>query len=81
MGFSHREFASIIEVGVVCNNASIVADTVVGQPTEGALVVLAQRPVWTAAVNTTSGFVKFRSRRSPSGCPCSVIRMVSWYSS
>ncbi|VDO75211.1 unnamed protein product [Heligmosomoides polygyrus] len=43
MGFSHREFASIIEVGVVCNNASIVADTVVGQPTEGALVVLAQK--------------------------------------
>ncbi|PIO63275.1 e1-E2 ATPase, partial [Teladorsagia circumcincta] len=42
-GFSHREFASIIEVGVVCNNASIVADTVLGQPTEGALVVLAQK--------------------------------------
>uniref|UniRef100_A0A0K0CYN6 P-type Ca(2+) transporter n=1 Tax=Angiostrongylus cantonensis TaxID=6313 RepID=A0A0K0CYN6_ANGCA len=43
MGYSHQEFASIIEVGVVCNNAMIVADTVVGQPTEGALVVLAQK--------------------------------------
>ncbi|VDM58041.1 unnamed protein product [Angiostrongylus costaricensis] len=43
MGYSHQEFASIIEVGVVCNNAKIVADTVVGQPTEGALVVLAQK--------------------------------------
>ncbi|KHJ94113.1 calcium-transporting P-type ATPase, PMR1-type [Oesophagostomum dentatum] len=43
MGYSHREFASIIEVGVVCNNATIVAETVVGQPTEGALVVLAQK--------------------------------------
>ncbi|VDO42242.1 unnamed protein product [Haemonchus placei] len=42
-GFSHREFASIIEVGVVCNNAAIVADSVLGQPTEGALVVLAQK--------------------------------------
>ncbi|CAJ0592843.1 unnamed protein product [Cylicocyclus nassatus] len=43
MGYSHREFASIIEVGVVCNNAAIVADSVIGQPTEGALVVLAQK--------------------------------------
>ncbi|KIH58931.1 e1-E2 ATPase [Ancylostoma duodenale] len=31
------------EVGVVCNNATIVADSVIGQPTEGALVVLAQK--------------------------------------
>ncbi|KJH45740.1 calcium-transporting P-type ATPase, PMR1-type [Dictyocaulus viviparus] len=43
MGYSHHEFASIIEVGVLCNNATIVADSVVGQPTEGALVVLAQK--------------------------------------
>ncbi|WKX91337.1 hypothetical protein Q1695_009853 [Nippostrongylus brasiliensis] len=43
MGFSHREFASIIEVGVVCNNANVVAESVIGQPTEGALVVLAQK--------------------------------------
>ncbi|VDL79820.1 unnamed protein product [Nippostrongylus brasiliensis] len=31
------------EVGVVCNNANVVAESVIGQPTEGALVVLAQK--------------------------------------
>ncbi|CAJ0576117.1 unnamed protein product, partial [Mesorhabditis spiculigera] len=42
-GWSHPEFASIIEAGAVCNNAAIVGESVVGQPTEGALVVLAKK--------------------------------------
>uniref|UniRef100_A0A8R1E2V4 P-type Ca(2+) transporter n=2 Tax=Caenorhabditis japonica TaxID=281687 RepID=A0A8R1E2V4_CAEJA len=41
--FSHPEFARIIEAGVVCNNATIEADKLIGQPTEGAIVVLAKK--------------------------------------
>ncbi|CAD6184355.1 unnamed protein product [Caenorhabditis auriculariae] len=41
--FSHPEFSVIIEAGVVCNNASVEGDKVIGQPTEGALVVLAKK--------------------------------------
>lgn len=41
--WSHPEFARIIEAGVVCNNASIEADKLIGQPTEGAIVVLAKK--------------------------------------
>ncbi|VDL81612.1 unnamed protein product [Nippostrongylus brasiliensis] len=35
--------AVVKKVGVVCNNANVVAESVIGQPTEGALVVLAQK--------------------------------------
>ncbi|CAI5439101.1 unnamed protein product [Caenorhabditis angaria] len=42
--FSHPEFARIIEAGLVCNNANIIeGDKLVGQPTEGAIVVLARK--------------------------------------
>lgn len=41
--WSHPEFARIIEAGIVCNNASIEADKLIGQPTEGAIVVLAKK--------------------------------------
>lgn len=41
--WSHPEFARIIEAGIVCNNATIEADKLIGQPTEGAIVVLAKK--------------------------------------
>ncbi|PIC54296.1 hypothetical protein B9Z55_003602 [Caenorhabditis nigoni] len=41
--WSHPEFARIIEAGIVCNNASIEQDKLIGQPTEGAIVVLAKK--------------------------------------
>lgn len=41
--FSHPEFARIIEAGIVCNNAAIESDKLIGQPTEGAIVVLAKK--------------------------------------
>ncbi|CAB3407703.1 unnamed protein product [Caenorhabditis bovis] len=41
--FSHPEFARIIEAGIVCNNAKIEGDKLIGQPTEGAIVVLAKK--------------------------------------
>ena len=33
----------VLQVGVVCNNAQIVEGTLIGQPTEGALVVCAMK--------------------------------------
>ncbi|CAJ0954960.1 unnamed protein product, partial [Mesorhabditis belari] len=42
-GWSHPEISAIIEAGAVCNNAAIVGESVIGQPTEGALVVLAKK--------------------------------------
>ncbi|CAB05000.2 Calcium-transporting ATPase [Caenorhabditis elegans] len=41
--WTHPEFARIIEAGLVCNNATIEADKLIGQPTEGAIVVLAKK--------------------------------------
>ncbi|GMR54075.1 hypothetical protein PMAYCL1PPCAC_24270 [Pristionchus mayeri] len=43
IGHSHPPIAQIIEVGCVCNNAKVNGETVVGQPTEGALVVLGRK--------------------------------------
>ncbi|CAI4225230.1 unnamed protein product [Auanema sp. JU1783] len=43
MGYNFQEIASIIEVGSVCNNSRLIGETVIGQPTEGALVVLAKK--------------------------------------
>lgn len=40
-GHSHPSISRIIEIGCVCNNAQIINGTVLGQPTEGALMVLA----------------------------------------
>lgn len=40
-GYSHPSIATVIELGFLCNNAQITHGTVVGQPTEGALMVLA----------------------------------------
>jgi Ca2+-transporting ATPase len=42
-GFSHPSFARMIEIGCVCNNAQLIHSTVLGQPTEGALIVLATK--------------------------------------
>ncbi|UMM15000.1 hypothetical protein L5515_002600 [Caenorhabditis briggsae] len=41
--WTHPEFARIIEAGIVCNNALIEQDKLIGQPTEGAIVVLAKK--------------------------------------
>ncbi|KAH7727794.1 hypothetical protein AAVH_04838 [Aphelenchoides avenae] len=40
-GHSHPSISRVVEVGCVCNNAQITNGTVLGQPTEGALMVLA----------------------------------------
>ncbi|CAD5210533.1 unnamed protein product [Bursaphelenchus xylophilus] len=42
-GHSHTSLSRLIEVGCVCNNAQIINGTVLGQPTEGALVVLSMK--------------------------------------
>ena len=40
-GNSHPALSRVIQIGCVCNNAQIINGTVLGQPTEGALMVLA----------------------------------------
>uniref|UniRef100_A0A915DEQ0 Calcium-transporting ATPase n=1 Tax=Ditylenchus dipsaci TaxID=166011 RepID=A0A915DEQ0_9BILA len=40
-GNSHPSLSRVIQIGCVCNNAQIINGTVLGQPTEGALMVLA----------------------------------------
>lgn len=42
-GFSHPSFSRMIEIGCVCNNSQLIHNTVLGQPTEGALMVLATK--------------------------------------
>lgn len=39
-GYSHPSLSRMIEIGCVCNNAQLIHGTVLGQPTEGALIVL-----------------------------------------
>lgn len=41
IGHSHPSLTRIIEIGCVCNNVEILNGTIIGQPTEGALMVLA----------------------------------------
>ncbi|KHJ44387.1 calcium-transporting P-type ATPase, PMR1-type [Trichuris suis] len=43
IGFSHPSISKMIEIGVVCNNSDVVDGNLRGQPTEGALVVLAKK--------------------------------------
>lgn len=40
---SHPSISKVIEIGVVCNNAQIINGTLIGQPTEGALVACAEK--------------------------------------
>uniref|UniRef100_A0A0N4ZTY8 Calcium-transporting ATPase n=1 Tax=Parastrongyloides trichosuri TaxID=131310 RepID=A0A0N4ZTY8_PARTI len=42
-GYSHPSISKVIEIGTVCNNAIIMNNQVLGQPTEGALMVLAMK--------------------------------------
>ncbi|XP_078275837.1 calcium-transporting ATPase type 2C member 1 isoform X2 [Rhinoraja longicauda] len=42
-GFSKSSICKIVEVGCVCNDAVIRIDTLMGQPTEGALIALAMK--------------------------------------
>uniref|UniRef100_A0A914LZI5 Calcium-transporting ATPase n=1 Tax=Meloidogyne incognita TaxID=6306 RepID=A0A914LZI5_MELIC len=39
----HPSIACVIEIGCICNNAQLANGTVIGQPTEGALMVLAMK--------------------------------------
>uniref|UniRef100_A0A914X336 Calcium-transporting ATPase n=1 Tax=Plectus sambesii TaxID=2011161 RepID=A0A914X336_9BILA len=44
MGYSHLSISRVIEIGCVCNNSSISENgTLLGQPTEGALIVLGMK--------------------------------------
>uniref|UniRef100_A0A5S6Q9A4 Calcium-transporting ATPase n=1 Tax=Trichuris muris TaxID=70415 RepID=A0A5S6Q9A4_TRIMR len=43
IGHSHPSISKMIEIGVVCNNSDVVDGNLRGQPTEGALVVLAKK--------------------------------------
>uniref|UniRef100_A0A0N5AVB4 Calcium-transporting ATPase n=1 Tax=Syphacia muris TaxID=451379 RepID=A0A0N5AVB4_9BILA len=43
VGNSHPSLSRVIEIGCVCNNASLSNGTLIGQPTEGALLVLAMK--------------------------------------
>ncbi|XP_061737763.1 calcium-transporting ATPase type 2C member 1 isoform X3 [Nerophis ophidion] len=42
-GFSHPSFSKIVEVGCVCNDSVIRNETLLGRPTEGALIALAMK--------------------------------------
>ncbi|XP_078520006.1 calcium-transporting ATPase type 2C member 1 isoform X3 [Lissotriton helveticus] len=42
-GFSIKSFTNIIEAGCVCNDAEIRSGTLMGKPTEGALIALAMK--------------------------------------
>uniref|UniRef100_A0A914PLQ5 Calcium-transporting ATPase n=1 Tax=Panagrolaimus davidi TaxID=227884 RepID=A0A914PLQ5_9BILA len=42
-GHSHPAITRVIEIGCVCNNAQVINGSVLGQPTEGALMVLAAK--------------------------------------
>lgn len=40
---THPSISKLIEVGAVCNNSQVIDEQVRGQPTEGALLVLANK--------------------------------------
>lgn len=42
-GYSHPSISRVVEVGCVCNNADIINGDLRGQPTEGALIALANK--------------------------------------
>uniref|UniRef100_A0A8C2AT08 Calcium-transporting ATPase n=2 Tax=Cyprinus carpio TaxID=7962 RepID=A0A8C2AT08_CYPCA len=42
-GFSNTSFSKIVEAGCVCNDAVIRSNTLMGRPTEGALIALAMK--------------------------------------
>lgn len=43
VGNSHPSLSRVIEIGCICNNAILSNGTLIGQPTEGALLVLAMK--------------------------------------
>lgn len=43
MNLARNAISNMLEVGCVCNNAIIQNDTLLGQPTEGALIALAMK--------------------------------------
>lgn len=43
VGYSHPSVSRVIEIGVVCNNSVLSDGVLIGQPTEGALLVLGMK--------------------------------------
>ena len=43
VGNSHPSLSRVIEIGCICNNATLSNGILIGQPTEGALLVLAMK--------------------------------------
>lgn len=43
IGFSHPSVSRVIEIGCICNNAVLSDGVLIGQPTEGALLVLGMK--------------------------------------
>lgn len=50
IGNSHPSLSRVIEIGCVCNNAALTNGTLIGQPTEGALLVLAMKVLFTIVI-------------------------------
>ena len=62
---SHPAIAHILEVGYVCNNTSLNAGKVVGQPTEAALIAAAQKMGLNAARENHVRTLEVRAIVSP----------------
>ncbi|VDK74553.1 unnamed protein product [Litomosoides sigmodontis] len=45
VGYSHPSISRVIEIGCICNNAVMSDGTLIGQPTEGALLVLGMKVI------------------------------------
>ena len=60
-GHSHPPISRIIEIGVVCNNAQIINNTCLGQPTEGALMVLGHKVYFLVFAQDSSNFWGYSS--------------------
>lgn len=45
VGYSHPSISRVIEIGCICNNAIISDGILIGQPTEGALLVLGMKVI------------------------------------
>lgn len=45
IGYSHPSISRVIEIGCICNNAIISDGILIGQPTEGALLILGMKVI------------------------------------
>lgn len=44
-GYSHPSISRVIEIGCICNNAVVSDGMLIGQPTEGALLILGMKVI------------------------------------